>query len=106
LFNGIRHRDKKVVSVFVRFRAPLHLTQFYILKLYTKKGLLELPLIFNKLVEINPAAELIILVKMCQTLFRSSTWENDARTVYSRSFVRVNYVWACAIQQFNPYKCS
>jgi glycosyltransferase involved in cell wall biosynthesis len=38
-------------------------TVLYFGSLIRKKGFVELPLIFNKLVEINPAAELIIVGK-------------------------------------------
>ncbi|MGO4821820.1 MULTISPECIES: glycosyltransferase family 4 protein [unclassified Flavobacterium] len=71
-------------------------TVLYFGSLIRKKGLLELPLIFNKLIETNPAAELMIVGKDVSDIISgaASTWEMMQELFTPEALLRVNYVGA------------
>ena len=80
-------------------------TVLYFGSLIRKKGLLELPLIFNKLIEINPAAELIIVGKDVSDIISgaASTWEMMQERFTPEALSRVNYVGAVPYAAIQPH---
>ncbi|MFT7334350.1 MAG: glycosyltransferase involved in cell wall biosynthesis [Porticoccaceae bacterium] len=69
-------------------------TVLYFGSLIRKKGLLELPLIFNKLVELNPAAQLIIVGKDVPDVISgsNSTWEIMQELFTEEALLQVSYI--------------
>ncbi|MBC5841418.1 glycosyltransferase family 4 protein [Flavobacterium sp. F-380] len=80
-------------------------TVLYFGSLIRKKGLLELPLIFNKLIEINPAVELIIVGKDVSDIISgaASTWEMMQERFTPEALLRVNYVGAVPYAAIQPH---
>ncbi|OCB76542.1 glycosyltransferase family 4 protein [Flavobacterium crassostreae] len=75
----------------------------YFGSLIRKKGLLELPLIFNKLVQINPEAQLILVGKDVPDIISgsNSTWKMVQQLFTPEALLRVHYLGAvphCEIQ--------
>jgi glycosyltransferase involved in cell wall biosynthesis len=61
-------------------------------------------LIFNKLVEINPAAELIIVGKdVSDIISLLPLGENDARTVLLQKLCCVSIILGCAVAAIQPH---
>lgn len=79
-------------------------TVLYFGSLIRKKGLLELPFIFNELVALNPTVQLVIVGKDVPDIISgaASTWEMMQELFTPEALLRVNYVGAvpyAAIQQ-------
>ncbi|MBU0941620.1 MAG: glycosyltransferase family 4 protein [Bacteroidetes bacterium] len=80
-------------------------TVLYFGSLIRKKGLLELPLIFNELVALNPTAELIIVGKDVSDIISgaASTWEMMQERFTPEALLRVNYVGAVPYAAIQPH---
>ena len=68
----------------------------YFGSLIRKKGLLELPFIFNELVALNPTVQLVIVGKDVPDIISgaASTWEMMQELFTPEALLRVNYVGA------------
>ena len=71
-------------------------TVLYFGSLIRKKGLLELPFIFNELVALNPTVQLVIVGKDVPDIISgaASTWKMMQKLFTSEALLRVNYVGA------------
>ena len=71
-------------------------TVLYFGSLIRKKGLLELPFIFNELVALNPTVQLVIVGKDVPDIISgaASTWEMMQELFTPEALLRVNYVGA------------
>ncbi len=71
-------------------------TVLYFGSLIRKKGLLELPLIFNELVALNPTVQLVIVGKDVPDIISgaASTWKMMQELFTPEALLRVNYVGA------------
>ena len=71
-------------------------TVLYFGSLIRKKGLLELPLIFNELVALNPTVQLVIVGKDVPDIIAgaASTWKMMRELFTPEALLRVNYVGA------------
>jgi glycosyltransferase involved in cell wall biosynthesis len=80
-------------------------TVLYFGSLIRKKGLLELPLIFNELVKINPKAQLILVGKDVSDIISgsSSTWEMMQAQFSEAASKQVKYLGSVPYSEIHNY---
>lgn len=80
-------------------------TVLYFGSLIRKKGSLELPLIFNKLIEINPAAQLILVGRDVPDIISGSgsTWKMMEELFTKEALLKVNYLGSVPYSEIKPY---
>jgi glycosyltransferase involved in cell wall biosynthesis len=80
-------------------------TVLYFGSLIRKKGLLELPLIFNELVKLNPDAKLILVGKdVCDIIYgSSSTWQMMLRLFSEEATKQVKYIGSVPYSEIQNY---
>ncbi|MFC5684470.1 glycosyltransferase family 4 protein [Flavobacterium sp. MAHUQ-51] len=80
-------------------------TILYFGSLIRKKGLLELPLIFNKVIEKNPEAKLIVVGKDVPDIISglSSTWEMMKSLFSEQALLNVNYLGSVPYHEIQKY---
>lgn len=80
-------------------------TILYFGSLIRKKGLLELPLIFNKVIEKNPEAKLIVVGKDVPDIISGSdsTWEMMKQLFTTEALKKVNYLGNVPYSEIQRY---
>ncbi|MGK4569278.1 glycosyltransferase family 4 protein [Flavobacterium sp. 3HN19-14] len=80
-------------------------TILYFGSLIRKKGLLELPLIFNEVIRTNPATKLILVGKDVPDIFsgEKSTWEMMQPLFTPEALKNVNYKGAVPFEEVSDY---
>ncbi len=80
-------------------------TVFYFGSLIRKKGLLELPHIFNELVKLNPAAQLVLVGKDVSDIMSGSpsTWEMMQKQFSEEAIKQVKYLGSVAYAEIQKY---
>lgn len=80
-------------------------TILYFGTLIRKKGLLELPFIFNKLIELNPRANLVLVGKDVPDIISgsNSTWKMMYSLFSEKALLNVNYVGSVPYYEIQKY---
>lgn len=80
-------------------------TILYFGSLIRKKGLLELPFIFNELMQLNPLAKLILVGKDVPDIISGSpsTWKMMQSLFSERALVNVSYLGSVSYQEIQKY---
>lgn len=80
-------------------------TVLYFGSLIRKKGLLELPLIFNELIKFNPSAKLVLVGKDVPDIISgsSSTWEMMQPLFTEKALLNVSYLGSVPYQEIQKY---
>lgn len=80
-------------------------TILYFGSLIRKKGLLELPFIFNELIQLNPNTKLVLVGKDVQDIISgsSSTWQMIQSLFSEKALANVNYLGSVPYQEIQKY---
>jgi len=80
-------------------------TVLYFGSLIRKKGLLELPLIFNELIQLNPEAKLILVGKDVPDIISGSrsTWQMMQSLFTEQALLNVSYIGGVPYQDIQKY---
>lgn len=80
-------------------------TILYFGSLIRKKGLLELPLIFNELIRLNPMAKLILVGKDVSDIISgsASTWQMMQQLFTEQALLNVSYLGSVPYQEIQKY---
>ncbi|HSD09230.1 glycosyltransferase family 4 protein [Flavobacterium sp.] len=80
-------------------------TVLYFGSLIRKKGLLELPFIFNELIALNPSAELVLVGKDVQDIISGSpsTWEMMQSLFTEKALSNVSYLGSVPYQEIQKH---